>query len=229
MRRSQWISLVICVGATLVVWMQAQKLRHTSTVAAAESQQVEAAAIDHPGNNTIDLPEETRELALLRNEIVQLRSQEKEFESARRENAELILAKKTAAMVPRHQAPPGFVGKEKLSNVGYATPADAVQTFFWAMREGDFDALVASFSPGSRERQRFEQMSAEQREKLRAKLKSSGRDEFVNQLTDVGVRSEEMLSQDSIAVHVGSSLATNTVRMRLQRTPEGWKLHEPGF
>jgi hypothetical protein len=221
------MALVICLAATAVVWIQAQRLRQGAPPTVAPM--VEATAFETPESRPSAPSEQTRELARLRNEVVQLRAEKKQLESARRENAELNLNAKTAAPAPRREPPPGFIGKEKLTNAGYATPADAVQTFFWAMRDADFNALVASFAPGSKERQRYEQMSAEQREKLRLKLMDQGRPNVLDQLTDLGVRGQEILSEDSVAVHVGSSLATNTVRMRLDRTPDGWKLHDPGF
>jgi hypothetical protein len=232
MRRWHLIAMALCVVATVVVWMRAQTLQQRSNAVefGPESPKSAVASEAIATAPAPESPEDTREVARLRNEVVQLRMQKKELEAVQRENAQLKSAMTAIPVSLKRESPHGFTAKEKLSNVGYTTPADAVQTFFWAMRDGNFDAMVASFAPSSKERQRFEQMSPEQREKLRQKMQGQGgRPNPVDQLTDVGVRNQEDLSEGMVAVHIGSSINTNTVRMRLEHTPDGWKAHDPGF
>jgi hypothetical protein len=169
--------------------------------------------------------ESPRDLARLRNEVTQLRARKSELEAARREHAALLKATNESIIVPR-EPPPGFVSKDKLSNAGYASPEDALQTLFWAMREGNFSAIMGSYAPGSAARRSFEQMPPERRNAMEKDFMGKERDAVLAHLNDVGIRSREVAANDTMILHVGSSLSTNTVKMRMQRTAEGWKFDD---
>jgi len=225
MRTWHWIGLVGCGVMTAVTAWQVQQLRWARAAVPSAEPTMPAVATAEP-TELVELREQTRDLARLRNEVRQLRAQRADLETARRDHATLVAAQ-TRGVSPMTEPPPGFVSKEKLTNVGYATPEDAVQTFFWAMREGNVLAAIQSLSPNSRERQRIDRMSPEDRAHLEREFQGKGREDALARLTDVGVRSRETVSDDVMVLHVGSSVGTNTMPIRLERTAEGWKLHDP--
>jgi hypothetical protein len=102
-----------------------------------------------------------------------------------------------------------------------------VQTFFWAVREGNINELVRSLAPDSRERQRIEKLTPEKRVELEQEISSHRGTDPMQRFTDMGVRAREAVSDDRVVLHVGSSLSTNTMRFEVQRTPDGWKLRDP--
>src|ERR1043166_2530272 len=119
----------------------------------------------------VALRDATRELPKLRNEVGQLRVTRIELDRAREENARLLNAKQTGAPIPR-EAPPGFTSKERLTFAGFSTPENAVETFFWAMREGGVAAIFEAMSPENEDRVRFEQSTPEYREELAQRFRN---------------------------------------------------------
>jgi hypothetical protein len=223
MRAWHWLGLLVCGGMTAIaIWRSTEK--PIQPVAAAGGEAVASESVDT--NEIATLREQTRDLARLRGEVMQLRAKKRELDAAKQQNAQLLDAQRTGAPIP-HETPAGFVSKDKLANVGYATPDDAVQTFFWAVREGNINAVVQSLSPDSRERQRIEKLAPEDRAKLEREISSQRSNDPLQRFTDMGVRAREMISDDRMALHVGSSFSTNTMRFEVQRTPEGWKLRDP--
>jgi len=220
MRAWHWIALVVCGGMTAVAVWRTRQLEP-----AQEGVQPMAIVPQTNSEEAVALREQTIELAGLRNEVMRLRSKKAELDSARRENVQLHKAEQTGEPIP-HESPAGFVSKEKLSNAGFATPDDAVQTFFWAVREANLEMLVQSLTPDNRERQRVEKLSPEKRAAMAREIHGRKGKEEMEHFTDLGVRSREMISDDVVALHVGSSLTTNTMRIQFQRTSEGWKLKD---
>lgn len=221
MRAWHWIALAICSAMTgFVAWQSLQMTPQTEAAlqpAPITTEPVPAAVEE--------MREQTKELAKLRNEVMQLRAAKRELELARQENAQLLGAQTVSAPVPR-QAPPGFIGKEQLANSGFATPDHAMQTFFWALREGNFRMMFQAISPSDPERQRIDKMSPEQVAKLESKAALIPAQQMRN-FTDFGIRWRETISDEAVVLHVGSSLSTNTMPFRFERTAEGWKLRAP--
>ena len=86
------------------------------------------------------LQAENRDLPKVRNEVRQLREQKQEFERVRADNERLRTA--TSASNPsRATARSPFIARDKLSNVGLATPEAAVQTCFWAICTANLQML----------------------------------------------------------------------------------------
>jgi hypothetical protein len=222
MRSRHWAALIVCTAMTAVVVWRGREVEPPSAIETAAAASDEAATVD--SNEVARLREETRELARLRNEVGQLRTRRSELDAARQEQVRLIAARQHETVTPR-ESPSGFVSKDKLANVGFATPEDAVQTFFWAMREGSLRMVMQSISPNDKERQRFEKMPPEQLAKMEQKGGRMG-DELKN-FTEFGVRSREVISDDAVVLHIGPSFNTNTLKFRLERTIEGWKLRDP--
>lgn len=207
-----------------VIWRQPRTA--TEIQASYVPQQIEhAPSVDAAEVET--LREQTKDLAKLRNEVRQLRIKKSELDAARRENANLIQAKQMGTPVPR-TTPPGFVAKEQLANMGFATPDDAIQTFFWAIREGNLRMMIESISPADPERQRFDKMSPEQIAKQEQKAaRGMDKSDDLKGFREFGIRARELVSDDAMILHVGSSFTTNTMKFQMERTSEGWKLRKP--
>jgi hypothetical protein len=168
------------------------------------------------------LREQTKELAKLRNEVGRLRSVRAELAAARAEATRLAAAQQQpATVVP---LPPGFVARGQLANAGFATPENAIQTFFWALANGEFETIMQSMSPNHRDRKEFDRLPAEQRAVLASEMKRRGPDKMMEHFNDFGVRSREDVSADVAVLHLGSSLVTNTISVKLQRFDGEWRL-----
>jgi myosin heavy subunit len=94
---------------------------------------------------------ETRDLHKLRNEVRQLREQTKGLPSVRTENERLRGSTSRSAMRNAPPAgPPQTFTLEDLRFAGYATPEATLQTMFWAMKQGDIDAVQKCLSDEAR-------------------------------------------------------------------------------
>jgi hypothetical protein len=88
------------------------------------------------------------ELLSLRNETHQLRGKQKELDALRAENQRLeTQIKQGVASKKSITEMEGFVAKENWANVGLATPEAALQSFFWAMREGNVQRVAECLCP----------------------------------------------------------------------------------
>jgi len=88
------------------------------------------------------------ELLRLRNEVRQLRAQRLEWDRLRAENERLASEISSGIAVPQKLSEmDGFVAKESWSNAGFETPEATLQTFFWAIREGDLARIAECMPP----------------------------------------------------------------------------------
>ena len=88
------------------------------------------------------------DLLRLRNEVRQLRAQQPEVDHLRAENGRLDSEINSGITAPQKLSElEGFVAKESWSNAGFETPEAALQTFFWAIREGDLARIAECMPP----------------------------------------------------------------------------------
>jgi hypothetical protein len=96
------------------------------------------------------LREENRDLLKLRGEINQLRDAKVQFEKVSAENQRLVAQAKNMANADSKQSmQPVTILINNLINRGWGTPEDTLQTFYWAQRDGNSDALQHSVTPRS--------------------------------------------------------------------------------
>ena len=96
------------------------------------------------------LREENHDLLKLRGEINQLRNARAQFEKVSAENQRLVAQAKNVANADSKQSmQPVTIRIDMLFNRGQGTPEDAIQTFYWAQRDGNSDALQRSVTPRS--------------------------------------------------------------------------------
>lgn len=89
------------------------------------------------------------ELLRLRNEVTRLTERRRELAGVRAENEQLRaqLAARGTNDPGKSQPPPDYVFKSQARFVGYATPEDAVQSMFWAVRNHDMTNLLQACTP----------------------------------------------------------------------------------
>jgi hypothetical protein len=206
-------ALITCLAATAVVgWRSRGLAAHRETTNAVETSGPESVASDTVDSaEVVQLREQTKDLPRLRNEITQLRGRKGELDAARLDRAQLTAAAQAGAPVPR-ETPPGFISKDRLANVGFSTPEGALQTFFWAMREADSTVAAGALAAKNDRRGNL------------ARLPDQKRADLMNAFTDFSVRGQEVLSDDTVALQVGSSVATNTIRIKMVREGGEWRL-----
>ena len=165
-----------------------------------------------------------RDLLRLRNEVRQLRGQSGEIEALRKENQRLALVIRSLidGKPPRLADMEGYMAKEIWSNAGFATPESALQTFFWALRKGDFKPLTECLSPETRT------------SLARWQDPEQGRKFYLNtrgwaQLVEIGgyvVSEREQVSDEEVLLGVQAAAGGVVVRMSLRRSGNEWKFHD---
>jgi hypothetical protein len=213
MKAWQVFALITCLAATAVVGWRSKGLavarETTNAVEPGGTESVASNIIDSA--ETIQLREQTKDLPRLRNEITQLRARKGELDAARLDRAQLVETAQAGTRVSR-ETPPGFVSKDRLGNAGFGTPESALQTFFWAMREGDSTMAIGALATENDKRENLARLSVQKRADL------------MNSFSDFGVRGREVLSDNSVALQIGSSIATNTIRIEIVREGGEWRL-----
>jgi hypothetical protein len=101
-----------------------------------------------------------------------------------------------------------------------------VQSFFWAMRQGDLRSLLQALSPANTERKQMESLPPEKRAEIEKSFSVDRAENPMNHFTDFAVRSKEAISDDAVVLYVGSSLTTNTMRVQLDRFGGEWRLRD---
>jgi len=94
---------------------------------------------------------ETRDLHKLRNEVRQLREQAKGLPGVRAENERLraSVSRSATKSAPTPDSTPSIT-LNTLSFAGYGSPEATLQSFFWAMKQGNVDALMRCFTEEAR-------------------------------------------------------------------------------
>lgn len=83
------------------------------------------------------------ELLRLRNDVRRLRSSQTDPARLRAENEKLAADLKSGKIRPQRLADqPGFVARESWANLGAGTPEDALQTFFFAIRDANVEVML---------------------------------------------------------------------------------------
>ncbi len=152
----------LALVGVLLVSLQHQQLRELRAENAslqkdsAEAGQLKADLEKSSGNEAQDaneitwLREENRDLLKLRGEINQLRDARAQFEKVSAENQRLVAqAKAVAKADPKQSVQPITIRVDMLFNRGQATPEDAIQTFYWAVRDRNSDMLANCVTPRS--------------------------------------------------------------------------------
>ena len=182
------------------------------------------------------------DLLKLRNEVRQLRGQVPQVANMRAENQRLASEIKSMAegKAPHLSEMEGYVAKETWSNAGFTTPEAALQTFFWAIREGEFAQFADCLTRD--ERQRLEKSLAQNPRKeqwLRNLQDKVGLDrmegyriaerERVVEVEDVPfdskISAKQHISEDKVVLGIQAAVGGATIRWDLEQFGSEWKIH----
>jgi hypothetical protein len=187
-------------------------------------------------NNSDQTGVASTDLLRLRNEARQLRAQLPELGRLRAENGRLAAEISSGIATPQRLSEmEGFVAKESWSNAGFDTPEATVQTFFWAIREGDL-ARMAECMPSNR--QYLLQLMEPGHEQEREKTLS----EFQGLTQGSGFRIVNHAEEQGMMTRAGQSITEGTpvparvtlglqaaaggavIPLQLSRERDGWKV-----
>jgi len=162
------------------------------------------------------------ELLRLRNEVRQLRAGRSEWDKLKAGNARLAAEIQSGAVTQKFSEMAGYLAKESWSNTGFDTPESALQTFFWAVREGDLAQLAGCFP--ANDRQYLASLTQAGREEERERTL----EEFRQMIQSTGFRivqkvveEEGLVTKDGQPAS-GEARVPTKVQLRIQAVAGGW-------
>lgn len=169
------------------------------------------------------LMQANKDLPKLRNEIRQLRQQKPETDRLRAENARLLAAIKSSTNTARARLADmeGYVAKESWTQAGFATAEAALQTFFWAIQQRDFQQVSECLSPDSR--QGFAKEFEGKTEEERAKIFEQGIGKLGG-MTGYRISEKEQVADDTVNLGIQAAAGGHVLRLQLKRFDGQWKI-----
>lgn len=228
----KFIAVCLLAAAVVAAWMQRSSiaaLRQTNSelcqqVAEAEQRATATRGTPAPADDQAmqQLAEAAKELPKLRNEVRQLRQHKTEIERLRQENSQLSAQAAAAAKRPKLAEMEGYVPREQWTRAGFATPDAAVQSFFWAIANQDFDALAQCMAP---------KMQADFQRSLQGKTPEEMAATFqkgIGQFAGLGgyrIAERRQPKEDRVELGIQAAAGGHILPMQLTRSAEGeWKL-----
>jgi hypothetical protein len=86
------------------------------------------------------------ELLSLRNQVSQLARRERELAGVQVEN-ERLRTQVAVARTNAAQRPTGYIRKSEARYLGFTTPEATIETYLWAVRNRDLEAMLTCFTP----------------------------------------------------------------------------------
>lgn len=176
------------------------------------------------------------DLLRLRNEVRQLRAAQPELDRLRAENERLAAEINSGITAPQRLSEmEGFLAKKSWSNAGFDTPEATVQTFFWAIREGDLARMAECMPPNGQYLLRLMEQGNEQERERTLR-------EFQGLTQGSGFRIVNRTEEQGLMTRVGQSIAEGTpvpvkvtlglqaaaggvvIPLQLTREHDGWKV-----
>lgn len=159
---------------------------------------------------------ETLELMRLRSEVTRLQARQRELAEVRAENQRLraqAVAPATNLNTSLPSLPPGYVRRSEAQNAGFATPAAALQTFFWAVEHRETNVFLEALMPAFAE-------------KLRAAAESQANDIFDEAGKMPGFRVREQVASPDGSVELELEILPGDTMPRLRARPVAgqWRL-----
>ena len=181
-----------------------------------------AALVRRLGEAPAPAPEVNKsELLRLRNDVRRLRSSQTDPARLRAENERLSAELKSGKIRPQRLADqPGFVGRDSWANIGTATPEDALQTLFSAMRDANVEVLLGLLGEGEGRTVREEYRKNPV--KMREEFVRDGQKNF--SATGYVVASREDLGGGKIRLKVRFAAQSGPMDFEFQREGSGWKM-----
>lgn len=162
-----------------------------------------------------------KDLPRLRNEVRHLRDLKREIDGLRLANQRLAATVQAGALkINALASAEGFVPREKWT-YGLGTPEAAIQTWFLAMREGNWQQFAGAFSPDMQKQfeRQFRNKTDEQR---MAELKESMAG--MAGITGYQIASREEVQDDIVNLGVRAAVDGEIMEITLRRHGEEWKI-----
>ena len=161
------------------------------------------------------------ELLRLRNDVRRLRAAQADLARIRTDNERLSAELKSGRVRPQRLADqPGYVARESWANLGAATPEDALQTFFSAMRDANVELMLGLVGEGEGRtmREEYRKNPAKMREEL-------ARDALKNfPATGYVVAGREDLGGEKIRLKVRFAAQSEPMDFEFQREGGAWRM-----
>ncbi|MEP6662102.1 MAG: hypothetical protein ABJC04_00435 [Verrucomicrobiota bacterium] len=176
------------------------------------------------------LRDANRELPKLRNEIRLLRDRAKEWKTVNEENERLKNAKINSVSSGTAPArPAGFLDKSELRDVGLNSPEATVQTYFWAMTQGNIPRLyecserkrAVFVSPDGVPFTHRGEITPEEAEKTRKEVIKE-----IKNFHGYGISEKKTISDDVVEVGLQSVNGGGVMKMTLKRIDGVWKVKQ---
>ena len=144
-----WLLSGIAVAATVGVCIQGKELsqlrsNRTQLLNGDSTAPEPVAGTPPPEAPSSPAGDQQSELLRLRNEISQLNRRKKELANISAENSRLKAELQTKAAASKRV--PGYIRRSEAVMAGFARPEDTLQTFLWAVRNGDTNTLFQTFT-----------------------------------------------------------------------------------
>ena len=163
------------------------------------------------------------ELLRLRGEVRQLRAQQPQIDRLRAENEGLAAAiRGGVAQSQKFSEMEGFMAKDSWSKAGFATPDATLQTFFWAIREGDVASLAECMSPRSAQHLRRLNEPGNEQERDRTL------EDFRKLISGLGLRvaDQQSTAADRATAGIQAAAGGAIIKLQLRRYGTEWKLED---
>ncbi len=183
------------------------------------------------------------DLLKLRNEVGQLRAQAPQVANLQAENQRLAFEIKSMAegKVSHLSEMKGYVAKEAWSNAGFASPEAALQTFFWAVQEGQFNQIAECLSPVERrhlekgfaqdDKEEWGRVLQEHMGLTRMGGYRIAEREPVVEVEDAAfdskIPAKQHISEDKVVLGVQAAVGGAIIKWHLERVGNEWRIHLP--
>ena len=146
-----WLLALVLLVAGSIIWVQRNSLsaleRETEELERLRRDNQELQRLRAENREVLRLRADNLELHRLRGELATLRMQNRGLESRRPQDQRASTRRNAGADTPQ----PGvreenYLAKESWTDAGFTTPADTVETMFWAYREANFERLLETMS-----------------------------------------------------------------------------------
>ena len=224
--------LLVALAATAVVQRKTiATMRSNNATLQQQNEQAKQLVIENAkvaglraaNQEVIALVQANKDLPKLRNEIRQLRQQKPETDRLRAENARLLAAIKSSTNTarPRLADMEGYVAREAWTQAGFATAEAALQTFFWAIQQRDFQQVSECLSPDNRQgfAKEFEGKTEQERTKIF--------DQGIGQLggmTGYRISEKEQVADDTVNLGIQAAAGGHVLRLQVRRFGNEWKI-----
>ena len=152
------------------------------------------------------------DLPKLRNQVRQLRRQAEELSKLKVENQGLQQQQQNVAQGVTNSLPPNFIRREALRNAGFGTPEATVQTYFWAMCQGNIERMHDCTMEG---REGMNQDQEWERKHVADEMKG---------FAGFSIIGRQDLSPGMVELELQSSAGGVKMPLKLRLMADGWKI-----